>query len=63
MAYFRDGNPTVRDLFNRAQRLAQPVSLTAPAPTGTNVANLATNRAAVQLLKASRHLMRAERGF
>lgn len=63
MAYFRDGNPTVRDLFNRAQQLAQPASLTAPAPTGTNVANLATNRAAVQLLKASRHLMRAERGF
>lgn len=63
MAYFRGGNPTVRDLFNRAQQLAQPASLTAPAPTTANVANLATNRAAVQLLKASRHLMRAERGF
>ncbi|MFN3678115.1 hypothetical protein [Thermosynechococcus sp.] len=63
MAYFRGGNPTVRDLFNRAQQLAQPASLTAPAPTTVNVANLATNRAAVQLLKASRHLMRAERGF
>ncbi|URR35291.1 hypothetical protein NBE99_11700 [Thermosynechococcus sp. HN-54] len=63
MAYFRGGNPTVRDLFSRAQQLAQPASLTAPAPTTANVANLATNRAAVQLLKASRHLMRAERGF
>ncbi|MDR7921599.1 hypothetical protein QYC27_05020 [Thermosynechococcus sp. PP45] len=63
MAYFRGGNPTVRDLFSRAQQLAQPASLTAAAPTTANVASLATHRAAVQLLKASRHLMRAERGF
>ncbi|MFN4279321.1 MAG: hypothetical protein ACK4IR_03650 [Thermosynechococcus sp.] len=63
IAYFRGGNPTVRDLFSRAQQLAQPADLTAPAPTTANVANLATNRAAVQLLKASRHLMRAQRGF
>ncbi|WNC30923.1 hypothetical protein [Thermosynechococcus sp. PKX82] len=63
MAYFRGGNSTVRDLFSRAQQLAQPASLTAAAPTTANVASLATHRAAVQLLKASRHLMRAERGF
>ena len=63
MAYLGRENATARELFNRAQQLAQPASLTAPAPTTPNIANLATNRAAVQLLKASRHLLRAEQGF
>ncbi|MEN9214942.1 MAG: hypothetical protein Q6K12_06890, partial [Gloeomargarita sp. DG_1_6_bins_138] len=63
MAYLGRENATARELFNRAQQLAQPASLTDPAPTTPNIANLATNRAAVQLLKASRHLLRAEQGF
>ncbi|BAY51050.1 hypothetical protein NIES2134_113680 [Thermostichus vulcanus NIES-2134] len=61
MAYFRGNNATARSLFNQAQQLAQPSSSTTPATA--DIRYLATNRAAVQLLKASRHLMRAELGF
>ncbi|AHB88574.1 putative extracytoplasmic protein [Thermosynechococcus sp. NK55a] len=65
MAYYKGTNSTIRDLYNRGRQLAQPatVSATTPPQTNGNIAYLATNRAAVQLLKAARHLMRAELGF
>ncbi len=63
IAYFGKENATVRQLFNRAQQLAQSARLAEPVSSAPNVAALATNRAAVQLFKASRHLMRAELGF
>ncbi|MFN4270904.1 MAG: hypothetical protein ACK4HN_10600 [Thermosynechococcus sp.] len=63
IAYFGKENATVRQLFDRAQQLVQSAPLATPVGSAPNVATLATHRAAVQLFKASRHLMRAELGF
>ncbi|MEN9227648.1 MAG: hypothetical protein Q6L54_03185 [Gloeomargarita sp. HHBFW_bins_205] len=61
MSIFRSNDATITALVNQARQLARPIN---PGATATpTIADLAQNRAAVQLLKASRHLMRAERGF